>query len=115
MRKGPIAIGSAVATSAGNLKAKHVIHAAVMGQDLVTSEETIRKATHNALHLADRMNLKSIALPAFGTGVGGFSFLDCARIMVEEARSLSPKSLQQVIFCVFSDEAYKAFQKELCR
>ena len=37
--KGPIPVGDAVATGAGRLPARHVIHAAVMGQDLRTSEE----------------------------------------------------------------------------
>lgn len=113
VRKGPVEIGEAVATSAGNLKARHVIHAVVMGQDLATSEDYIRKATRNALRLADEMNLKSIAFPALGTGVGGFPFLECARIMVSEVQKFQAKSLQQIIFCVFGDEAYKAFYKEI--
>lgn len=113
VKKGPVPLGEAVVTSAGNLKAKHVIHAVVMGQDLATSEDYIRTATRNAIRLADEMNLKSIAFPALGTGVGGFSFSDCARIMVDEVRRFSAKNLQQIIFCVFGDEAYKAFYKEI--
>lgn len=113
VRKGPVEMGEAVATSAGNLKARHVIHAVVMGQDLATSEDYIRKATRNAIRLADEMNLKSIAFPALGTGTGGFPFSDCARIMVREAQNFSARSLQQIIFCVFGDEAYQAFDQEV--
>ena len=70
--KGPIALGDAVATGAGRLPARWVIHAAVMGQDLRTSAEAIESATHRALEVADEIGAESLALPAFGTGVGGF-------------------------------------------
>src|SRR5439155_8904165 len=70
--KGPIEVGDAVATSAGRLAAKHVIHGAVMGQDLQTSAELIRRTTTRCLDVADELGARSLALPAFGTGVGGF-------------------------------------------
>ncbi len=47
---GPIPIGEAVVTSGGNLKDKYVIHAAGMGQELKTDEETVKLATKNSLH-----------------------------------------------------------------
>src|ERR687883_2122155 len=47
--KGPIAVGDAVATGAGRLKARHVIHGAVMGQDLRTSAELIEQTTRRCL------------------------------------------------------------------
>ena len=71
--KGPIATGDAVATTAGHLPARWVIHAAVMGQDLRTSAEIIEQATLSTLRVADELGARSVALPAFGTGVGGFS------------------------------------------
>jgi ornithine cyclodeaminase/alanine dehydrogenase-like protein (mu-crystallin family)/O-acetyl-ADP-ribose deacetylase (regulator of RNase III) len=80
--KGPIAIGDAVATTAGRLPARWVIHAAVMGQDLRTSAELIVRATLSTLRVADELGAASVALPAFGTGVGGFSMEECARLMV---------------------------------
>ena len=70
--KGPIKVGEAVATTAGKLKAKFVIHAAVMGQDSKTNENYIRNATLSSLKEAEELNLSSIAFPALGTGVGGF-------------------------------------------
>src|SRR5688572_3706840 len=87
MAQGPVEPGECVLTSAGRLAAKHVIHAAVMGQDLETSGALIDKATRNALRLAESRDLASIALPAFGTGVGGFPVAQCARIMVEAVRA----------------------------
>ena len=67
MAQGPVAPGECVLTSAGRLAARHVIHAAVMGQDLETSAALIATATENALRIADSHGLGSIALPAFGT------------------------------------------------
>ncbi len=69
--KGPIPVGSAVATSGGRLAAAHVIHGAVMGQDLRTSTELIAQTTRSCLEVADELGARSVALPAFGTGVGG--------------------------------------------
>ena len=62
--QGPIPVGESVVTSAGALKARYVIHAAVMGPDLVTSADHIRRATLTALTRADELGLESIAVPA---------------------------------------------------
>ena len=113
MALGPIPLGSAVATTAGRLPARWVIHGAVMGQDLRTDADLVRRTTRSCLELADELGGGSLALPAFGTGVGGFALDECARIMVEEARSFEPRSLERVIFAVFGDEAYDAFSSAL--
>jgi O-acetyl-ADP-ribose deacetylase (regulator of RNase III) len=110
---GPIAVGSAVATSGGNLKASYVIHAAVMGQDLQTNAELVGKATRSALEVADELGAESLALPAFGTGVGGFPIDEAARIMVDEAKAFEPKSLQRIVFAVFGSDAAAAFNGAL--
>ena len=109
--KGPIEVGDAVATGAGTLKARFVIHGAVMGQDLVTSADLIRRTTRRCLEVADELRLESLALPAFGTGVGGFPLDECARIMVAVARAFEPRTLRRVVFAVFGDEARAAFEK----
>src|SRR5262245_22449005 len=67
MAQGPVEPGECVITSGGRLKARHVIHAAVMGQDLQTSAAIIERATRNSLALAAQHQLTSIAFPAFGT------------------------------------------------
>jgi O-acetyl-ADP-ribose deacetylase (regulator of RNase III) len=72
MLQGPIEIGAAIATTGHDLKARWVIHAAVMGPDLRTNANSVAKATYSALGCADRCHARSIAVPAFGTGVGGF-------------------------------------------
>ena len=80
--KGPIPIGEAVVTGGGHLKARYVIHAAVMGQDLRTDADKIRQATQNSLRRADELALKSIAFPAISTGIFGFPIQRCAEIML---------------------------------
>ena len=111
--KGPIAVGDAVATAAGRLHARWVVHAAVMGQDLRTSAEAIASATRRTLEVADALGAESLALPAFGTGVGGFPLDECARLMVAEARAHEPRSLRRVIFAVYGAEAEDAFSSAL--
>jgi O-acetyl-ADP-ribose deacetylase len=111
--QGPIEIGDAVATGAGRLKARHVIHGAVMGQDLRTNGDLVRRTTRRCLELADELECRSLALPAFGTGVGGFPLDECAQIMVGEARGYDAAAFDRVVFAVFGDDARDAFEAAL--
>jgi O-acetyl-ADP-ribose deacetylase len=104
--QGPVSPGECVITSAGRLAARHVIHAAVMGQDLQTSGELIDRATRNSLALAETHKLESIAFPAFGTGVGGFPLDECARIMVRVFREHQAASLTLIRYVLFGRNAY---------
>src|SRR5262245_45546292 len=113
--QGPIPVGDAVATGAGRLPAKWVIHGAVMGQDLRTNAELVQRTTRSVLRVADDLGAESIALPAFGTGVGGFPLDECARLMVAVARAHEPRTLQRVVFAVFGDEARRVFEGALDR
>src|SRR5918999_3340159 len=70
--KGPIEVGDAVATDAGQLAARWIVHGAVMGQDLRTNADLVERTTRRCLEVADELGARSLALPAFGTGVGGF-------------------------------------------
>jgi O-acetyl-ADP-ribose deacetylase len=110
---GPIEVGEAVATTGGRLKARHVIHGAVMAQDLRTNADLVARTTRRVLEVADEIGSRSVALPAFGTGIGGFPLDDCAAIMVREARSYEPQNLERVVFAVFGDEAEEAFRRAL--
>ena len=109
MAKGPIAIGDAVATGAGRLPARWVIHAAAMGQDLRTDATMIRRATESAIRVADEVGARSVAMPALGTGVGGFPLDECARIMVEAVRAHAGH-IERVIFVVRGADAARAFE-----
>jgi O-acetyl-ADP-ribose deacetylase len=114
---GPIPVGEAVVTGGGKLKAKYVIHAAGMGQDLQTDKKKVRLATRNSLLRATELELQSIAFPAIGTGVGGFSKETGAQAMLEEtiAHIEAGTSLTTVIFCLFDDATRRIFEAELSR
>jgi O-acetyl-ADP-ribose deacetylase (regulator of RNase III) len=111
-RVAPIELGDAVATGAGTLPAKWVIHAATMELGGPTSAETIRAATAATLRVADELGARSLGLVAFGTGVGGFPLEKAAAIEVQEARRhlAGASDLARVVFCVRGDEARRAFE-----
>lgn len=114
VKKGPIKIGEAIFTSAGNLKAKYVIHAATMGMDFRTDETKIRESSRSALAVAEKLKIKTLAFPALGCGVGGFPHLASAKIMAQELLSHlreNKSSLKEVSFCLFDKQAYEAFKK----
>lgn len=113
VRQGPIEVGEVVVTTAGNLAAGYVIHAAVMGQDLATSPDIVRRATLSALRKAEEMRLQSLAFPAFGTGVGRMSPKDAAEAMVGAIRAhlaeVPGSSLRRIHFVLFQDDTHRAF------
>ncbi len=114
LKKAPIEIGEAVFTSAGELAAKYVIHASTMGMDFKTDEIKIRNACKNSLRLAVELKINSIVFPALGCGTGGFPFLASAKIMAQEVlRHLrqEPTSLKEIIFCLYTQEAFTVFNK----
>jgi len=111
--QGPIPLGEAVATGAGRLDAQWVVHGAVMGQDLKTNADLVAKTARSCMRVADELGAESLALPAFGTGVGGFPLDDCARIMVAEARGFEGANLERVVFAVYGRHAAEAFRREL--
>jgi O-acetyl-ADP-ribose deacetylase len=111
----PVGLGEAVATSAGEMPARWVIHAATMHLGRPTSAEIIRTATASTLAKADELGAKSLGLVAFGTGVGGFPVEEAARIEVEEVRRRMEEGtgLERVVFAVFGEEARRAFEEAL--
>ena len=109
--KAPIGLGEAVETSAGDMPARYVIHAATMELGGPTSAEIIERATASTLAKAEELGCRSLALVAFGTGVGGFPLDRAAEIMVGAVRRHQPGALEHVIFAVHGDEA--EFELEL--
>src|SRR6266516_2447810 len=114
-RKAPIGLGEAVETGAGELPSRWVIHAATMDLGGPTSAEIIRSATAATLRKADELGAKSLALVAFGTGVGGFPLEEAATIEVEEVRRHldAGSGLERVVFAVRGDAAREAFEEAL--
>ncbi|WP_204080540.1 macro domain-containing protein [Mycobacterium riyadhense] len=108
--KAPIGLGEAVETTAGDMPARYVIHAATMELGGPTSSEIITQATVSTLQKADELGCRSLALVAFGTGVGGFPLEDAARLMVDVVRQHRSASLERVVFAVHGDAAERAFR-----
>ncbi len=103
----PIRLGEAVATSAGQLPHKYVIHAAAMGyreEDQVvpkrsgslSSADIIRNATRNSLRIAEHLRLGSIAFPALATGVAGFPVAECAEVMIGDRARVRQRPFRQL-------------------
>ena len=115
MRQGPVMPGIAIFTGAGRLPFKGIIHAAVMGQDMRTRDILIRQATIASLNMAEKYKIKSLAFPAFGTGVGGFPIAACANIMITAIRGKESRltSVERVVFCLHDDVAWKVFRDVL--
>jgi len=111
--KAPIGLGEAVETGAGDMPARYVIHAATMELGGPTSAEIIERATESTLAKADELGCRSLALVAFGTGVGGFPLDRAAEIMVGAVRRHQPGTLEHVIFAVHGDAAETAFAAAL--
>ncbi len=109
----PIGLGEAVETTAGDMPARHVIHAATMELGGPTSADLIRRSTESTLAKAEQLGCRSLALVAFGTGVGGFPLDDAAELMVRATREHEPGTLERVVFAVHGDEAERAFRGSL--
>ncbi len=111
--KAPIGLGEAVETTAGDMPARYVIHAATMELGGPTSAEIIARATASTLRKADELRCRTLALVAFGTGVGGFPLAEAARLMVDAVRQHEARSLEKVVFAVHGDAAERAFRDSL--
>jgi len=114
--KAPIGLGEAVETTAGGMPSRWVIHAATMELGGPTSSDIIRASTRATLERADALGARSLALVAFGTGVGGFPLAEAAAIETEEVRrhlEAGGSQLERVVFAVHGEAARAAFQAAL--
>ena len=114
LSKGPLEIGGAITTGAGELAAKYIIHAVTMGMDFKTDEVKIRNACKNSLYAASQLKINSIAFPALGCGTGGFPLLASAKIMAQEVLKYlreEKTALKEIIFCLYAQEAFTVFTK----
>jgi len=110
---GTIPVGGAAITSGGDLKARHVIHAASMELGGRTTAHALRSSTAHSLRIAAQNGLKTIAFPAVGTGIAAFPVRECAEIMLREAAKHleGPTSVEKIHFVLFDQDALKAFEE----
>jgi len=108
-------VGGAVITTAGNLKAKHVIHAVGPRMGEGNENEKLKNATLNSLKVADENNLKSISFPAISAGIFGFPIERCAEIMLKTTIDYlkGQTGLEKVVFCLFGNDSYQVFENQL--
>jgi O-acetyl-ADP-ribose deacetylase (regulator of RNase III) len=109
---GPIKVGSAAITGAGELCAQWILHAAVMEIGGAASEESVRSSLSSSLDLAREKRCRVVACPALGTGVGGLGMQRCAEISLEEAsRHLAEDtSVDEIRFVLFGEPAFRIFE-----
>jgi O-acetyl-ADP-ribose deacetylase (regulator of RNase III) len=102
---GPIRVGEAAITGAGDLPARYVIHAAAMG-DEPASRRSIQSATRHSLELAERARVRSIAFPILASGVAGFPLEEAARLMLQAMRDYleraKPTEIREIVLYGYS-------------
>jgi len=111
-RIGPIEVGDAVVTGAGNLPARFVIHAAGMPPGGVATEESVRSSMRRSLELAREKQCRTVAVPAIGAGIAGFPLQRCAEILLEEAHAHleAGGGVEEIRFVLFGEPTYRVFE-----
>ncbi len=114
---GPIKVGHAISTGAGDLKARYVIHAAgpVYGEG--NEDEKLAGATLSCLKIAKNKKIKNIAFPAISTGIFRFPLDRCSEIMLKVALEFLAKNEypKEIIMCLYGQESYSIFDQTLDR
>lgn len=105
--------GQAVATTAGELDARWVIHTVgpVFSRDEDRSE-LLASCYRESLRVADRLGARTVAFPAVSAGIYGWPMNDAARVAVETVRS-TETTVEEVTFVLFDERAYEAFAGQL--
>ena len=114
--KAPIEVGSGVATTAGLLKFKAIIHAPTMKQPAeLATKLNGALATRAALRLADSLNFSSLAFPGMGTGVGKLAVEEAAEAMLSEILSFKATCLKFVTLCDLNASLITAWENCLSK
>jgi len=110
---GAIRVGEAAITGGGDLPARYVIHAASMGLGGVTTSHTLRSSMDHAFRIARENGVRTIAIPAVGTGVAQFPMDECAIIMAGCLRDAlnTGWAPEEVRFVLFGEAAKTAFER----
>ncbi|MGA2772993.1 MAG: O-acetyl-ADP-ribose deacetylase [Bryobacteraceae bacterium] len=119
-RIGRCPTGSAVATAAGRLPAKHVFHAVgpVYRDGRHSEPELLASCYRKCLEMAEERGVRTVSFPAISTGVYGYPLEEAAAIALREVKAHLEKAgtkLQQVIFVLFGKAAYEVYARVLGR
>jgi O-acetyl-ADP-ribose deacetylase (regulator of RNase III) len=105
--------GQAVATTAGRLPAKWVIHTVGPVYSKTEDRSAELASCHTAsLRVADELGAKTVAFPAISTGVYGYPLDEAASVAIEAVRS-AKTGVEEVRFVLFDERAHKAFERAL--
>ena len=109
---GPVRAGEAAITGGGALPAHHVIHAASMELGGTTTSRALRSSMQHAFRLAREKGVRTIAIPAVGTGIARFPIEKCAIIMADCLRDalIGGWAPDEVRFVLFDEAAKRAFE-----
>ena len=114
VQKAPLEIGRAIATKAGRLPYKAIIHAPTMESPTEKAKGyNVAMSVRGALLLADDQKMKTIAMPGMGTGIGSFPKKDAAKVMIEEIKKFEPINLEKVILIDLDEELVKEWKNEM--
>jgi O-acetyl-ADP-ribose deacetylase (regulator of RNase III) len=113
----PIAVGEAVVSTAGKLKAKHIIHAVGPAFQEEDTESKLRAAVSNSLKRADEKGIERLAFPAMGAGYHGIPLDLCARVMLETIQShlKGETGIKEVVICVLDTPWVQSFQSRIAK
>ncbi|MFJ9819165.1 O-acetyl-ADP-ribose deacetylase [Streptomyces sp. NPDC101151] len=104
--------GRAVATTAGDLDARWVIHTVgPVWSDTEDRSELLASCYRESLRTADELGARTVAFPAISTGVYRWPMEDAARIAVETVRTAGT-AVEEVRFVLFDDRAYETFARQ---
>jgi O-acetyl-ADP-ribose deacetylase (regulator of RNase III) len=109
---GPVQVGEAAITGAGNLRARYVIHAASMSLGGRTTRVSLKSSMRHVFRLAHHHEVETIAVPAVGTGIAGFAIDECGRVMAECLNDALSQGWQasEVRFVLFGEESKRPFE-----
>jgi len=112
MALAPIPLGAAVATPAGRLPYRYVIHAPTMRRPRQRiPPENVAIATRAALQTADELGCESLAIPGLGTRTGKVNHTVAARQMFEAIAAHKPRALRHVVFVDIDKRMVEAWKK----
>jgi len=116
-RIGTMPLGSVAVTTGGKLKCRFIFHAAINPLGLWADAKSIRNAFKGCLREIAQRSIKTVAVPAIGTGSGAFSIDRCADILLEEIREFAKANppLEMMSLVLFDEKSFKAFEERFIR
>lgn len=113
INKGKIKTGEVIYTNGGKTQFKYILHSATVDENFKTNYEIIRQCLQNIFNTVNKLEIKSIAIPALGCGTGKLDSFEVAKIMVEEVLKYFSKKflLEEINFILYKRSDYENFYR----